>query len=480
MRRCMSILVMFLGCYFQPLQSYAQSTDFSASLFREFKAVDLTYDEKRFLQTALAFAGHYNGLLDGDWGKLSQAGLEQYARQKFGSPAEDWHMAALVFDFLTNFDVDRWNFRFIEGLNMSMLYPYEAVTYEPPTKEFVNWKHDNSSLSYSIAISSKAEAEGFHNYTAERHSSSEELYILRRTNVAITSATLEQGGVIYTRSNFIDGLWSTVILHARRQDIPILNAVAASLSVGRVRPLTFKTEGRLSDVVNKTVAMLSEDEGTEREEPSKSSNALPPKRTKTSGTGFIVSSEGYALTNAHVIDGCETVRINGEPAEVIATSEEFDLALMRSERWEGNSFASFSPSPARLNSDVTVVGYPLKGILSGLNVTRGAVSSQLGVGGQATRMQITAPVQAGNSGGPVLASDGEVVGVVVSKLDAQVIADTTGDTPQNVNFAIRGEIAKLFLVQNGVEPKLGTSNEAKPPVQLAEEAASFTTLIECE
>jgi S1-C subfamily serine protease len=94
-------------------------------------------------------------------------------------------------------------------------------------------------------------------------------------------------------------------------------------------------------------------------------------------------------------------------------------------------------------------------------------------------MQITAPVQPGNSGGPLVAADGEVVGVVVSKLDATYVADLTGDIPQNVNFAIRGEIAKLFLFQNGVEPTLGVSDIPISPVDLAEAASGYTGFVEC-
>ncbi|QYX57338.1 hypothetical protein K1T73_02740 [Roseovarius sp. SCSIO 43702] len=54
------------------------------------------------------------------------------------------------------------------------------------------------------------------------------------------------------------------------------------------------------------------------------------------------------------------------------------------------------------------------------------------------------------------------------------------DIPQNVNFAVRGEIAKLFLSQHGVDPQLAVEAEKLPPVDLARRAAEFTTLIECQ
>lgn len=118
-------------------------------------------------------------------------------------------------------------------------------------------------------------------------------------------------------------------------------------------------------------------------------------------------------------------------------------------------------------------------MLGGINVTRGAVSSLKGFKGDAVTLQISAPVQSGNSGGPLVAADGEVVGVIVSKLDALYMAENSGDIPQNVNFAIRGEIAKLFLAQNQIETQLSMADEVLAPEILAEKASKFTSFIEC-
>lgn len=198
------------------------------------------------------------------------------------------------------------------------------------------------------------------------------------------------------------------------------------------------------------------------------------------GTGFVVDGAGRILTNAHVIEGCTSIGIGQNiPAYVIAANEGVDLALIQTESGSWPAFARFAARPARLNTDVTVLGYPLHGLLGGLNVTRGSVSAGAGLGNDPLRFQITAAVQPGNSGGPVLNRQGAVVGVVQSKLDAVVVADVIGDIPQNVNFAIRGSAAMVFLAQHGVKFELAGSGETLAPAELAEQARRYTVLVRC-
>ncbi|WP_281983522.1 S1 family peptidase [Thalassorhabdomicrobium marinisediminis] len=453
-----------------------EAQDYS-NLFRTFRADTLSWNDRRFLQAALAFEGHYNGLLDGDWGPRSQRAMQRFSRQEFGSATEDWHMALLAFGFFQLVDRDGWQIEYFDGLNMSMLFPNGAARTDPATDNFVNFRHRNSSLSYSVGVHSRATTQRLHDYTEHSAAAGAEPYILRRQDYAITSVTQPDGAVLYTRSNFTNGAWRTIMLSANRRDTPLLNAVAGSIAVGRTAPLQITENGTLETAILQTAAVLSAEE--DAPQTSVGTPAKPATPQVSSGTGFVVDAKGHVLTNAHVIEGCSAITFNGMPATRVAASEDDDLALLHVSDWSGDDFARFSPTPARLNSDVTVVGFPLAGILSGLNVTRGAVSSKLGFGGEIGGMQITAPVQTGNSGGPVLAADGEVVGVVVSKLDERAIAEATGDTPQNVNFAIRGELAKLFLFQNGIEPQLGTSDAPLPPTELADMATTFTGFIEC-
>lgn len=118
---------------------------------------------------------------------------------------------------------------------------------------------------------------------------------------------------------------------------------------------------------------------------------------------------------------------------------------------------------------------------AGGNLSPGVVSALAGVGNNTSQIQITAPVQPGNSGGPVLDGKGQVVGVVVQKLDAVKVAKLTGDVPQNVNFAINEATTRTFLDSNQVPYKTGKwwNLMGKSPEETAAEARKYTVVVEC-
>lgn len=204
----------------------------------------------------------------------------------------------------------------------------------------------------------------------------------------------------------------------------------------------------------------------------------------STGTGFVVSSQGHLLTNNHVVDGCRAIRTNSEAGKrqltVVGTDPGNDLALLK--------LPSPSPSIAnfregrniRPGDGVVVVGFPLHGLLaSEANVTTGTLSALAGIRNDTRFLQITAPVQPGNSGGPLLDQSGNVVGVVVGKLDAVKLAKATGDIPQNINFAINAGVAKSFLDSHSVEYGTGASIKKLESAEIGAAAKRFTLLVEC-
>lgn len=209
-----------------------------------------------------------------------------------------------------------------------------------------------------------------------------------------------------------------------------------------------------------------------------------PESKGSSGTGFFVSATGHILTNHHVIDGCKVFRVGvpgapATPARVVASDSTNDLALLKVDL-TATGVAAFDSRP-RLGSSVYVYGFPLGGILATTgNFTSGAITATAGMADDTRLLQISAPVQPGNSGGPVKDQSGNIVGVVVSKLNALKIAQVTNDVPQNVNFAIKSYIAVNFLESHGVTPKVAGAPKPLDPADIADEAKKFTLRVTCD
>jgi serine protease Do len=223
--------------------------------------------------------------------------------------------------------------------------------------------------------------------------------------------------------------------------------------------------------------------------PSKTT-ALPSEKKQesgpSSGTGFFVA-DGYVLTNYHVIKDCTrraTVSYpNYKPQDAYnaGADETNDLALL-STKMQNRGTAEFRYQP-KLGEAVAVYGFPFGQILATEgNFTLGNVTSVAGLGGDSRHFQISAPIQPGNSGGPVMDASGRVTGVAISSLDTIKMVNITGHVPQNVNFAISASIAINFLGTKDVAARIADTAVAQKlePEKLAEVAKKFTVHVWCE
>ena len=214
--------------------------------------------------------------------------------------------------------------------------------------------------------------------------------------------------------------------------------------------------------------------------------AIAQDRPTSSGSGFVVAP-GRALTNHHVIDGCQRVSFRtpqGQTiqARVLASDPRRDLALLGYEGEAGPALRFREGPPVARGEAVVTYGFPLSGVLSsGPTLTTGDISALAGLRDNPVHFQISAPVQPGNSGGPLLDAQANVVGVVVSKLNAMRIAQMTGgDIPQNVNFAIKGVEARQFLRDAGTMPTMAQSTGPDMRAAAVGEVAHASTLfIQC-
>ena len=203
----------------------------------------------------------------------------------------------------------------------------------------------------------------------------------------------------------------------------------------------------------------------------------------TTGSGFFVSKDGWVLTNRHVVDSCVEVQVvtDGKPLpstrSILSTTS--DLALIKAPI-SPRGIAHFRGGRGvRSGGQVYALGYPLAGILAvELNITGGNVSSLAGMAGDNSVLQHTAPIQPGNSGGPLVDGRGDVVGVVVSKASLELAA-LTGDIPENIAFAVKASIARDFLDAQGIDYELRTSSASRAADEIAVDAQKYAVLILC-
>ena len=146
-----------------------------------------------------------------------------------------------------------------------------------------------------------------------------------------------------------------------------------------------------------------------------------------SGTGFLVSNNGYIMTNSHVIESASSIKVKGingdfstsHPARMILEDKANDLALLKIDAMSLDTTLPYMLRPKNVETgeDVFVLGYPLiTSMGEEIKLTTGIVSSRSGYQGSMASYQISAQVQPGNSGSPVFDRNGSLVGVVNSKI----------------------------------------------------------------
>jgi len=229
-------------------------------------------------------------------------------------------------------------------------------------------------------------------------------------------------------------------------------------------------------------------------------SASPARAQSYSGTAFAVDDGGHLLTNHHVVANCKAIRVKKGQLEdvalVAASDAKEDLALLfvadrmndniSHRRLTGGASLPFARFPGdkqylSYGENVVVAGYPLPDYIGGINVTTGTVSAISGPNNDESLLQITAPVQGGNSGGPVLNNRGTVIGVVVTTLDPIKMQKYAGVIPQNVNFAIQGRIARDFVRKSigKVATDDGAAASDLPNTSIATYATQFTFQVLC-
>ncbi len=206
------------------------------------------------------------------------------------------------------------------------------------------------------------------------------------------------------------------------------------------------------------------------------------KSEKGQGTCFLISANGYLITNNHCIEGAKEITVKGIDgdfttkyvATVVATDPSNDLALLKL----GNKNLKFTAPPIALRSSgvaqaekVYALGFPKANTMGEeVKITEGIISSKSGVQGDISKFQISAAVNPGNSGGPLIDEQGNVIGVIYAK---STVAESAG-------YAIKAGYLETFLknIENFEYPNLVNTIKDKPLTEKVAEWKKYIFIIE--
>lgn len=210
------------------------------------------------------------------------------------------------------------------------------------------------------------------------------------------------------------------------------------------------------------------------------SGPRPSPGSTASGSGFVIAPN-HVLTNHHVIEDAQKIEVTNErrssPGRVVFSDPYNDLALVECDT-AFEQMASFRDGiELHLGEDVVLVGFPLQNLLGqGPQVTAGNVSGLCGFGNNSAVMQYTAPTASGSSGGPILDSTGLVIGVVRAGLAHDQVR-SSGSASENINFGVKGLVARAFLDAAGITPRVAHPGQSRSRADIAKEARLFATCL---
>ena len=403
----------------------------------------LTPSDARFLQAALSFSGFYLGRIDGDWGGRSREGLSRAT----GNEASEAAVLRALLPLMDELAQVSWESFDPTGAT-SMLMPMSLMN-SVEGDDFIEFSTASRDLIIRYIFRATRGAAAMHDWLEREHIGPRPFYRAETREAFISGGRVETGEV-YLRSVFRNDVWETVLVQYRPAQESRGRLVVASLTNGSVAPLRIPAGGYISRMLTRSgnTTAPPADPVARPDAPGAGAGATGVTGT---GTGFYVNGTDI-VTAAHVTTGCSRLTLaDGSALLLLQADQARDLAVLRAARRSDDWLDLASGGSLRLGAPVVTIGYPYAGLFDqGLSVTRGNISALRGIDGSPDALMLTAPVQPGNSGGPLLDQNGRVIGVVTYRASDGYTLERSGTLAQNLNGATQLKPLRTFLGAAGV------------------------------
>ena len=411
--------------------------------YAPFEPGSLTRGELRTVQAGLVLSGDYGSGLDGSWGPMSQGALDAFtARSGSGAGGAVWLDAIMAADAAAaEIEEGDWVPIHFETVDLSFQYP-RALLAETEDIE-ATWATPSRDLLLRVMVKRQDDTRAMHDWLETEHSGPEAHYASIGAAEMISHGQMPSGREVHLYSLPVGEMWVTALVQYMPHQVGRGDLIVSSLARGPQEAIVTQPTGILGRV--------AEVARTAIREPIISAREATPRIQVGSGSGFHIDAE-HIVSNAHVVLPCAAVETTaGARLRVVEADETLDLALLVSDTPSSHWIPIRPEGSARLAAPILALGYPFgEAYHDGLAVASGIVAALSASTMGERRMLITAPIQPGNSGGPIMTMDGTVVGVVVSRLGAS--GGRLEDLPQNMNYAVPVADLREFLAQARITP----------------------------
>lgn len=426
---------------------------------------ELTKEERQQLQSWLKWAGFYNSAIDGAFGRGTRGSMAAWQ-------ADNGFEGTGILTTMQRAKLRGQYFTVLEGMDLRLASSSDAGidiqlpmgVLSKPTTEFPFVQYDASGdVAAKVLLISQA---GDQNTLFG-------LYDIMQT-LEIVPLTGERARK--DKSFVLTGQNSKIISHTE-----------VTLKDGNIKGFTLvwpvADEERRTRILGEMQASFARTEGVL--DPAAGSNAeqsvdllsgLDVRKPKMSRSGFFVDGSGTVVTTAEAVTSCTRITLeNDYLAEVVMIDETRGVAILRPvAKLAPMQVASLRGGDARLQSDVAVSGYSYEGVLGAPTMTFGTLADVKGLNGQPNLKRLAMNALPGDAGGPVLDSEGTVMGMLLPK-----VAQNGQTLPADVSFAIGSDAIASLLSENGLEANVAQGDGAQAPEDLTRLGSDMTVLVSC-
>ncbi len=427
----------------------------------------LPRERKKAIQTWLTWTGDYDSTIDGAFGRGTRRAIRAFQKRE-GFQATGY----LTRDQLALLEkrygeiTARLGVREMRNLDagIAMPFPSKLVTFDRFEPPFVHYRPLNDSGVRMMLISQKGDSttlRGLYDLMETLDTVPPEGYRkIRRRWFVLTGRNDRIVSYSYARlsKGMIKGfslVWP-VALDAQIQ--PLVSAMYDGFT-----PLD-------DHVLDEN---LGRDKTTEKAVSAGSD--LDVKQPDRAATAFVVNADGVLLTNVANVDGCARLTINdGIEVGMLFENRSDELAILKPiDPFRPASYALFSDLAPKLGDKVTISGFSFPDVMDAAVLNYGTITDLRGAGGEQDRLRVSAFLERGDVGGPVLDGRGAVVGLSLQK------PGIDSNLPEYVNFALDAGTITATLSDQEITFGIARSRQAADPVDLAAMAADFTVKLSC-